>query len=126
MKRRRSSAAIAVSVHEYCSLLALSTEAAKLILTPQNGELYIYPKRDAVTIHGEGVLTDYSFAKKQSSHCFCSICGVTCFVKVLSAADDRISNICPVNVRTIHGVDLEKLKVEKFDGWNKMEPKYEV
>jgi hypothetical protein len=46
---------------------------------------------------------------------------VSVIVRVLGSADD--DDICPVNVRTINGIQLDQLKLKKYDG-RKNDPQY--
>ena len=71
---------------------------------------------------GKEALGEYEFGKKMVKHLFCGNCGVS--VSVIGK-DDSIP-VQPTNVRTMNDVDLEKLKLNKFDGWSKMEPQYEI
>jgi hypothetical protein len=62
---------------------------------------------------GEEALTDYQWGRKHIHHLFCSTCGIKSFAR--GAMPDG-SPIAAVNVRCLEGVDLEKLKVNHFDG----------
>jgi hypothetical protein len=74
-----------------------------------------------VVIDGGGNLTDYMFLSKESLHSFCKICGVSVLVRVTEPEKD----LMPINVRTIDGVDLSSLTLNKYDG-AKNDPQYEV
>ncbi|KAL9111397.1 MAG: hypothetical protein Q9187_007930, partial [Circinaria calcarea] len=66
---------------------------------------WIYPPKEAVTIHGRDALTGYQFGSKLANHMFCKTCGVSVF---------NIINdfpLQPINARTLNGVDLDKLEV---------------
>jgi len=90
-------------------------------LCSRNGDLWIYPKKSEVDIHGGKWLTDYVFLHEDSLHSFCSFCGVSVVVRVTDPAED----IMPVNVRTINGLDFDALKFNKYDGKNN-DPQYQV
>jgi hypothetical protein len=64
-------------------------------------------------IKGEGVLTDYQFAKKRLHHLFCQSCGVGSFSRGRTPAGEETY---AVNVRCLDGVDVATLKVMPFDG----------
>jgi hypothetical protein len=67
-----------------------------------------------VDLHGLELLTDYAFLHEDSLHSFCSTCGVSMVVRVLGSGED--DNVCPVNVRTINGIQVDQLKLKKYDG----------
>lgn len=87
----------------------------------QNGDLWIYPSKSAVQLHGAENLTDYVFLEETSLHSFCSMCGVSAVVKVMVPGED----IMPLNVRTIEGVDLQNLEYKKYDGRSN-NPQYSI
>ncbi|KAI9852194.1 MAG: hypothetical protein M1838_001430 [Thelocarpon superellum] len=93
-----------------CSICAKVPYA--LNRTEDNGELWVYPARSAVTMQGTEALTGYQFGKEESSHKFCGTCGVAIANQILHQAVD----IFPINARTLNGVDLTTLTVEKYDG----------
>ena len=72
-------------------------------------------------LEGQENLTDYAFLSQDSLHCFCKICGVSMLVKVLEEGAEDM----PINMRTVEGVDLGKLRLNMYDG-AKNDPKYEV
>lgn len=74
----------------------------------QNGELWLYPRKSEILIHGEDALTDYMFGEKRTAHRFCGTCGVSIFNQPLNPKVDML----PVNTRTIQGVNLTDLNVE--------------
>lgn len=55
-------------------------------------------------------LTNYKFHKQVFDRYFCPVCGVEMFEVKPS------ENMVGVNVRTVDGVDLDKLKLKTFDG----------
>lgn len=62
---------------------------------------------------GDEVLTDYLFNKHAIHHLFCSSCGVTSFARGV-APDGK--KMVAINVRCLDGVELDALKIQKFDG----------
>jgi hypothetical protein len=87
----------------------------------QNGDLWIYPKKAVVDLHGAEALTDYAFLHEDSLHSFCKTCGVSMVVRVLGNGED--DDIYPVNVRTINGIRVDQLKLKKYNG-RKNDPQY--
>ncbi|KAH8821937.1 Mss4-like protein [Xylogone sp. PMI_703] len=89
----------------------------------RNGDLWIYPNKSAVTLHGADSLTGYAFLSKDSLRSFCKICGVSVLVNNISPDDTDM----PINVRTIHRLNLAELKdrIVKYDGKSK-DPQYKV
>jgi hypothetical protein len=57
-------------------------------------------------------LTGCAFPSPDSLHSFCTTCGVSVLVQILDKTVERV----PLNVRTIQGLELEKLRTKKFDG----------
>lgn len=55
-------------------------------------------------------LTNYQFYKKVLNRYFCPVCGVEMWETQLD------ENMVGVNVRTVDGVDVTKLKLEPDDG----------
>lgn len=86
----------------------------------RNGELWIYPMPNDVALEGQESMTEYQFGRKEVTHVFCGTCGVS--VTVVGKAIP----VQPVNVRTMNGVDLDKLKIKKGDGWSLRDPPYEI
>jgi hypothetical protein len=66
-------------------------------------------------VSGEENLTKYKFNKHLIDHMFCKDCGVQAFS--FGNGPDG-SAVVAVNVRALHGVDLESLQVNPFDGKN--------
>ena len=65
--------------------------------------------------------------KKLTANWFtvCSTCGVSVGVSPKKELESKMP-FRPINIRTMNGVDLEKLSIKKFDGWSTREPQYEV
>ncbi|RFU31401.1 hypothetical protein B7463_g4914, partial [Scytalidium lignicola] len=87
----------------------------------RNGDMWIYPNKSAVTLHGADSLTGYAFLSKDSLRSFCKTCGVSMLVNNTGPDDKDM----PINIRTIHGLDLAGLKLLKYDGKSK-DPQYKV
>ncbi|MCJ1258599.1 hypothetical protein MMC24_006432 [Lignoscripta atroalba] len=102
-------------------LTDIKVETCDCSICSRNGDIWIYPSKDSVAIHGEDALTSYSFAKKTCSHRFCGTCGVMVYNEIL----DPNADIKPINVRTLNGVDLETLKIKKVSG-KEWDPQYDV
>jgi hypothetical protein len=79
---------------------------------PQNGDYFIYPPASAVMMNGEENLTGYAFVDARSLRSFCKNCGSSICVHVLHEGED----LMPLNVRTLVGIDLEKLKYKDYEG----------
>ncbi|KAF8518783.1 Mss4-like protein [Gautieria morchelliformis] len=79
----------------------------------QRGYLGIYipdPKDFTLLKGSETELTRYQFNKKFLTHVFCTVCGSGLFAMV---GDNKVFG---VNVRTLSGIDLEKLTLKKNNG----------
>lgn len=63
-------------------------------------------------LEGQESLVGYAFLNKNSLHSFCKHCGTSVCVQVLQEGED----LMPLNVRTIDGVDLDKLRYKLYDG----------
>jgi hypothetical protein len=73
----------------------------------------IVPPADFELAAGQSDLTTYTFNTGVARHQFCATCGVHPFY-VPRSDPDKID----VNVRCLHGVDLEALRLPTFDGRN--------
>lgn len=62
---------------------------------------------------GEDKLTDYVFNRKVVHHPFCAACGVAPFGR--GTRPDGVETVA-INVRCLDGVDLDTLRIRKFDG----------
>ncbi|HVY39914.1 MAG TPA: GFA family protein [Polyangia bacterium] len=58
-------------------------------------------------------LTNYQFNKHVIHHLFCSVCGIKSFAR--GVGRDGGEQVA-VNVRCLDDVDLDALKIQKFDG----------
>jgi hypothetical protein len=61
---------------------------------------------------GEDAVTDYQFNRKVIHHLFCRFCGIKSF----SRGTGPNGPTAAINVRCLDDVDLEKVRVTKFDG----------
>lgn len=62
---------------------------------------------------GKDALTTYKFNKHVVDHKFCSTCGIQSFA---SGKTPDGNEMAAINVRCLDDVDIEQLKVKKFDG----------
>lgn len=77
--------------------------------------LSFVPEKQFKLISGADNLTDYQFNKKVIHHTFCKTCGVTAF------ATGQLPDGTPmkaVNLRCLDGIDLDKVKIQHFEGKN--------
>ena len=75
--------------------------------------LTFIPAAQFTLLSGEDQLTDYRFNKHVIHHKFCSTCGIKSFA--LGKGRDGADTVA-INARCLDGVDLDALKVNKFDG----------
>ncbi|KAI1127558.1 glutathione-dependent formaldehyde-activating enzyme [Nemania abortiva] len=85
------------------------------------GYLLVYPEAKDVTWHNNGRerCSNYQFNSKKKDQMFCPKCGASLgidFREVLTPPRFGIS------VRTIYGIDVDKLTYKKGDGKNQMQP----
>ncbi len=77
--------------------------------------LAFIPASDFTLEAGEDVQTDYQFNHKVIHHLFCRTCGVSSFSR--GTMPDGTATIA-LNVRCLDGVDLDALRLMKYDGKN--------
>lgn len=75
--------------------------------------LAFVPATEFDLLSGADALSDYQFGKKRLHHLFCKHCGVRSFGR--GAMPDGTPMVA-VNVRCLDGVDLDAVRIEKFDG----------
>lgn len=75
--------------------------------------LTFVPEGQFQLLAGKDAQSDYQFNKKHIHHLFCKNCGVRSFGH--GKGPDG-SETYAVNVRSLDGVDLDGLKVQKVDG----------
>jgi hypothetical protein len=75
--------------------------------------LAFVPASDFKLTSGEGDTTDFQFNKHNIHHLFCSTCGIQSFGRG-KRPDGK--EMVAINVRCLDGVDVDSLKVTKFDG----------
>jgi len=64
-------------------------------------------------VRGEDALSDYRFGTRVAHNLFCNTCGVSPFRRARSDPDK-----IDVNLRCVEGIDLDALRIERFDGAN--------
>jgi hypothetical protein len=64
-------------------------------------------------LKGDETLTEYRFNKKVIAHRFCSICGVQPFA---NAKDPQGVDTVALNLRTVDGIDLDAIPLQKYNG----------
>ncbi len=74
--------------------------------------LSFVPEKQFTLLSGEPDLADYLFNKEHIHHLFCKRCGIKSFARGAGKDGPMIA----VNARCLDGVDIEKLKVNHFDG----------
>jgi hypothetical protein len=75
--------------------------------------LAFVPAQQFKLLSGQGAQQDYQFNKKNIHHLFCTTCGVRSFGH--GKGPDG-SEMYAINVRTLDGVDLDALKIQKVNG----------
>ena len=107
----------------------------------KNGYLNIYPKRTDVVFHsGKDHMKGYLFGEKKCVHKFCPTCGSSLFVDPhMDDPESMVVNVkfaFPVallcitliwaKVRMFKDIDVDKLELWKYDGFKRLQPRYEV
>ncbi len=75
--------------------------------------LTFVPAANFRLLSGADALTDYQFNKHVIHHKFCSTCGIKS--SALGKGKDG-ADFAAINARCLDDVDLDTLKVNKFDG----------
>ncbi len=75
--------------------------------------LKFIPASQFKLLSGEDNLTEYRFNKKHIAHRFCQTCGVQSFGR---GKDQEGNETIALNVRCIPDLDIDTLKINKFDG----------
>ena len=77
--------------------------------------LSFVPKTQLKMMSGAESLQDYQFAKKRIHHTLCKVSGVPPFSSAI-APDGP--DTAAINVRCIENIDLDSLRIHKYDGKN--------
>ena len=75
--------------------------------------LTFIPRAQFELLSGDDALTDYQFNNHIIHHKFCGTCGIKSFA--LGKGKDGAETVA-VNARCLDDVDVEALKITKFDG----------
>lgn len=75
--------------------------------------LTFVPAAQFTLLSGESSLTDYLFNKEKIHHLFCKVCGIKSFAR---GTNRDGSPMVAINTRCLDDVDLEALKINKYDG----------
>ena len=79
----------------------------------RSGTLLAFVPASAFTLErGAEQLSDYQFNRKVIHHFFCKTCGIKSFAR----GEGPQGPMAAVNVRCLDDVDLDALKVQRFDG----------
>ncbi|MFZ5896592.1 MAG: GFA family protein [Myxococcota bacterium] len=80
----------------------------------RTGALLAFVPPEQFNLHsGADKVSDYQFNKKIIHHLFCSNCGIRAFCRGTGPDGKKMVS---VNVRCLDGVDLDKLKINHYDG----------
>ncbi|KAF7336922.1 GFA domain-containing protein [Mycena venus] len=74
--------------------------------------VYVREEKFKFTAGSEDDLTKYEFASRTASHRFCSTCGSS----IGPIGKGILEGVVVVNVRTVDGIDLPRLQLQKNDG----------
>ena len=78
------------------------------------GALWSFQPAEKFTLDkGESALTTYTFNTHKLKHRFCKTCGVQGFAE---GTDKDGNDTRAINLRAVPKADLEKLKINKYDG----------
>jgi hypothetical protein len=83
------------------------------ICSKKGTALTFVPKGQFKLLAGENALTDYQFNKMNIHHLFCATCGVGSFAR--GKGPDG-SEMVAINTRCLDGLDLDSIKLDRFDG----------
>ncbi len=72
------------------------------------------PANDFKLLSGGSDLTKFAFNKHAIEHQFCSTCGIQSFA--MGTHPKTGAKLAAINVRCLDGIDVDTLKVKKFDG----------
>lgn len=86
------------------------------ICQKRGSALEFIPRTEFRLLQGQESLTEYKFNKHVIAHQFCKICGILPFA--LGVMPDG-TEMAAINVRCVDGVDLDKIKIQVFDGKNR-------
>ncbi|QYS95995.1 hypothetical protein H0G86_003260 [Trichoderma simmonsii] len=133
----------AVTVALSCKPLDESNEGVVVVcncsICSRNGYIWLSPRPENVVLSGsEDAIGHYTFAEGLTSKTFCRTCGINMTdlrnqlsrdeVRALSKHSRQIygrnKESHPVNVRILHGVDVDKLKKVTFAGATVMPSTY--
>jgi len=67
-----------------------------------------------LALAGDADLTKYEFNKHMIQHQFCSTCGIQSFA--IGTNPKTGAKMAAINVRCLDGIDVDALKVKRFDG----------
>jgi hypothetical protein len=73
--------------------------------------LHFLPRAN-VKVTGEEGMTTYKFNKNTIAHKFCPVCGVQPFGVALNNGVEFMA----INLRTVDGLDLDTIKINKYNG----------
>jgi len=75
----------------------------------------VYPLESNVIWHsGYDDLTTYTFGSERINHSFCSVCGTS--ICAMSNDPNFFADNRAINVRTLKGIDIDRLVLRKVDG----------
>lgn len=75
--------------------------------------LSFVPAKQFNLLSGDDQLTDYQFNHHIIHHLFCKTCGIKSFCR---GTDKNGAETVSINTRCLDGVDLDALKIQKYDG----------
>lgn len=74
--------------------------------------LAFLPFEQITVLSGSDNQTEYRFNKKAIGHLFCKTCGV----QVYAESEMNGQKMAAINLRTVEDIDLETLKINKYNG----------